>query len=571
MVNFPAGELCDDGNTVDGDYCPSDCSSVTGVCGDGVVQGNEACDDGNTVDGDGCSAACSLTTCGDGVLEPGELCEVGPTGTCTLCVLGEGPRGYGFLGEAAEDNAGYTLEVIGDYDLDGGDDFLVGATRADAGSGRVYLVSSAATMAEPVGTDFSLADAHYIFTSSVESDRLGSSLATLGDLDNDGVPEIALGAYGNALFGENAGVIYVFLSSTVRAQPPGTTFDVAQANFTLYGVQELAFAGASMADVGDMDDDGLPELLVGTIAATFAGEIRSSYLILGSSLASMAAGGSFSLESADYRFFEDSGGAQFRKWVDSAGDIDGDGVPELLFGVPGEEDNRGRTHLMYGSTVMAAPSGTVFALDDADLILRGEAAADESGFQATGAGDLDGDGLGDLLVSALDHNQGAVFGGKVYVMLGSGLGDWPVGATVGLKAAVDYGIVGQAFEDHLGVTLASVGDMNADGTDDLVVTAYLNNHNAPVIGNSGKVYLFTGEQITTAAPGTVFDASWASASLLGANFFDNAGRRIAGEGDVDGDGRPDLIIAAYKNDEGGGLPEEGGDGAGKIYLVLNPY
>ena len=82
---------------------------------------------------------------------------------------------------------------------------------------------------------------------------------------------------------------------------------------------------------------------------------------------------------------------------------------------------------------------------------------------------------------------------------------------------------------------------------------------------------FSAEQITTAAPGTVFDASWASASLLGANFFDNAGRRIAGEGDVDGDGRPDLIIAAYKNDEGGGLPEEGGDGAGKIYLVLNPY
>ena len=152
-------------------------------------------------------------------------------------------------------------------------------------------------------------------------------------------------------------------------------------------------------------------------------------------------------------------------------------------------------------------------------------------------------------MGALEHKQGAVFGGKVYVMLGSGLGDWPVGATVGLKAAADYGIVGQAFEDHLGVTLASVGDMNADGTDDLVVTAYLNNHNAPVIGNSGKVYLFTGEQSTTAAPGTVFDASWASASLLGANFFDNAGRRIAGEGDVDGDGKDDLLITNMYNED----------------------
>ena len=72
-------EVCDDGNTVDGDYCSADCSQITSVCGDGTIGPGEACDDSNTVDGDLCSADCSQFTsiCGDGIITLGECCDDG--------------------------------------------------------------------------------------------------------------------------------------------------------------------------------------------------------------------------------------------------------------------------------------------------------------------------------------------------------------------------------------------------------------------------------------------------------------------------------------------------------------
>ncbi|MEZ4364801.1 MAG: DUF4215 domain-containing protein [Kofleriaceae bacterium] len=72
------GEVCDDGNTVDGDGCARDCRSDE-RCGNGVRDAGEACDDGNTTGGDGCQADCALPRCGDGVLDAGELCDDGNT------------------------------------------------------------------------------------------------------------------------------------------------------------------------------------------------------------------------------------------------------------------------------------------------------------------------------------------------------------------------------------------------------------------------------------------------------------------------------------------------------------
>lgn len=69
-------EACDDGNGDDGDYCSSDCTEVTGECGDGTVQTNEECDDGNTVSGDGCDLVCK-NECGNGIKEGSEACDDG--------------------------------------------------------------------------------------------------------------------------------------------------------------------------------------------------------------------------------------------------------------------------------------------------------------------------------------------------------------------------------------------------------------------------------------------------------------------------------------------------------------
>ena len=77
FVDIPAGEQCDDGNTVDGDGCSANCT-IEPMCGDGIVNNGEACDDGNNMDGDGCSANCTIEAyCGDGILNDGEQCDDG--------------------------------------------------------------------------------------------------------------------------------------------------------------------------------------------------------------------------------------------------------------------------------------------------------------------------------------------------------------------------------------------------------------------------------------------------------------------------------------------------------------
>ena len=84
-------EICDDGNTADGDYCSADCQTVAGSCGDGIKQTNEACDDGNTAEGDYCSADCQTVTgsCGDGIKQTGEACDNGSDNGRTACAYGE--------------------------------------------------------------------------------------------------------------------------------------------------------------------------------------------------------------------------------------------------------------------------------------------------------------------------------------------------------------------------------------------------------------------------------------------------------------------------------------------------
>jgi cysteine-rich repeat protein len=94
-VNGHAGEQCDDGNSINGDGCDSNCRP-TG-CGSGVITGSEACDDGNSVNGDGCDSNCKLTSCGNSVVTAGEQCDDGNLSNgdgcdsnCQLAVCGNG-------------------------------------------------------------------------------------------------------------------------------------------------------------------------------------------------------------------------------------------------------------------------------------------------------------------------------------------------------------------------------------------------------------------------------------------------------------------------------------------------
>ena len=227
------------------------------------------------------------------------------------------------------------------------------------------------------------------------------------------------------------------------------------------------------------------------------------------------------------------------------GDIDGDGVDDILVGAVyndnGAGNGAGATYVLYGPVY-----GTV-SLSYADAILTGETLGDVSGYAVAGGGDVNADGYGDILVGANGQDAGGDMSGAAYLIHG------PVYGTVSLSTA-DAKFVGESTWDQAGVAAKLDGDVNGDGHYDVVVGAHNNDEGG---GDAGAAYLLYGP-----LTGTI-DLSTADAKFIGEAAGDLAGYGLSISGDADADGNHDVLVGAYENDDGG-------TDAGKAYLFYAP-
>ncbi len=388
-----------------------------------------------------------------------------------------------------------------------------------------------------------------IWNGEQDRSRLGAAAAGVGDLDADGLAEVAAGATGyDGPAGSNSGRLYVWNGSD------------GSLRFVLEGEAAGDEFGASVAAAGDVDGDGVPDLIVGAPLHDGPGgtDAGRACLFRGSDGAHLrcldgeAAGDHFGYRVAgvgdvdgdglddvavsanehDGPAGADAGRLYVFRGVDGAlllafdgeaagdtlgdalaglGDLTGDGRPEILAGASGHDGagtNAGRAY------VIEAASGALH------LVLDGEASWDFFACAADNAGDLNCDGYADLLIGAGTHDgPGGTDAGRAYVF-------------DGLSGTLLYQWDGEAAGDNFGIDVAGAGDPDGDGFSDVLVGAFLHN------GEAGRAYLYSGIDGSLAR---TFDGAAG----------DRLGLPVAGAGDVDGDGMDDLLAGLSLHDASG--------------------
>jgi len=300
----------------------------------------------------------------------------------------------------------------------------------------------------------------------------------------------------------------------------------------------------------DFNGDGIHDFIVGASRNDDGGpnQTGAAYIFFGSTTLSGTKdlGGA---ESADVTLLGKAGANYLGRGVASAGDVNGDGIDDILVGAFKNDDGvgseAGAAYIIFGATDL---SGTKDMGDaDEDFRILGKATNNFLGFDVSGVGDVNGDGFDDIIVGAHYNYEGASRAGAAYVFFGSAT----LSGTKSLGGAqsADITVLGAATNDYLGKNVSGLGDVNGDGFDDFIVGAYQNNDGSGA--DTGAAYVFFG---STTLSGT-FDMGGgvqsAAVTLFGVTYNDEFGKSVSGAGDVNGDGFDDILVGADLNNDGG--------------------
>ena len=406
----------------------------------------------------------------------------------------------------------------GDVDGDGLADLLIGACLEDSGgsnAGAVYLVHGPATHAASLG------DADAVLYGENSSDN-ACLPGFAGDVNDDGFGDVMVGAVSHDAGGSSSGSVYLVLG------PVTGSIDLAEgADLVLPGSAASDYLGYGMAGLGDVSGDGVDDFAVGAYGHDGAGSAAgAAWVFLG------PVDSAQSLDEADV-VLQDAGAAYLGRSLSRAGDVDGDGIGDLIVGAPAsdvETTNDGAALLYLGALDPSEPQ------PEPDVVVHGETSSDTLGYAVAGGADLNGDGLDDVAIGALDADFVHIDPGVVYVMLAPFEEEWISVATYQAK------IVGRSDYDEAW-RVALPGDLDQDGHQDLLTGAPFDDE---VHSTAGSCRLYLGP-----VEGYLL-AEEADLTFHGGNDSAKLGYSVVGPGDVDGDGVPDVLLGAYGavNDEG---------------------
>jgi hypothetical protein len=322
-----------------------------------------------------------------------------------------------FVGEVSGD-AIVGLGHPGDVNGDSLDDLLFKShinDEAGNNAGQVYLVLG--REAADWGQNYSLSLADASFLGEAADDEAGHGGAAIGgDVNNDGLDDILIGAPFNDQAGNAVGKTYLILGRT--AADWGMDFSLDSADATFLGENVDDGAGIEAVYAGDVNGDGFDDFLIGSDYSSDGGyHAGQTYLILGRTDADW--GVDYQLSNADASFVGEADNHLTGQHSNSAGDVNGDGFDDFLINSKKYDGDKGKSYLILGDE--SASWGMDFDLANADASFIGEAAGDRAGIPSSSAGDINGDGLDDILIGSEYNDEGGSDAGQGYLILGDSL------------------------------------------------------------------------------------------------------------------------------------------------------
>ncbi|MHC0061785.1 Ig-like domain-containing protein [Nostoc sp. UIC 10890] len=494
-----------------------------------------------------------------------------------------GSNGFVINGIDAGDFSGWSVSNAGDINGDGIDDLIIGADGADPNgniyAGESYVVFGGSSVGSTGSLNLSSLNGSngFVINGIDARDGSGRSVSNAGDINGDGIDDLIIGARNADPNGNrDAGESYVvFGGSSVGSTGSLNLSSLNGSNgFVINGIDAYDNSGFSVSNAGDINGDGIDDLIIGAINADPNGtrDAGESYVVFGGS--SVGSTGSLNLSSLNGSNGFVINGIDVLDYsgvsVSNAGDINGDGIDDLIIGAQNADSNGNRTagksYVVFGgSSVGSTGSLNLSSLNGSNgFVINGIDASDISGFSVSNAGDINGDGIDDLIIGAAnaDPNGNSLAGESYVVFGGSSVGSSGSLNLSSLNGSNGFVINGIDAYDRSGFSVSNAGDINGDGIDDLIIGARFASPNGN--NNAGESYVvFGGSSVGSTG-------SLNLSSLNGSNGFvingidagDISGNSVSKAGDINGDGIDDLIIGAPNADP------NGNSNAGESYVIF---
>ena len=501
-----------------------------------------------------------------------------------------GTNGFTIIGAADPGELGRSVSNAGDVNGDGIDDVIVGDPGANRrcnncrANGAAYVIFGT-NNGFPATIDVSSLDGINGFAIAGGNQQLGEAVSYAGDINADGISDVVVGEPFWSLFDRSVGRAYVIFGRNTAAKGHfPANLDVSSLDghngFSMDGLTKGDILGLSVDTAGDINGDNIDDLMVGS-PQNFSGPPAPgrAYVIYGRSkpfsanisLSHLDGNDGFVIVGSNVE--EPVGNA-----ISAAGDINADGIDDIIVSkkpsnLDGTESTEFRSHVVFGRNIRSSGNfPAMFFLSDLDgqngfSIGSANSIPDQvSAMAVSGQVDINGDGIDDLILGEEQTDpDGIRFAGQIYVVFGrnTATGDgFPLKLeVVNLDGDNGFTLTGFEFLEGAGTSVSGAGDVNADGTDDLLIKT----------SGADRTYIVFGKD--TATQGN-FPARSSLSDLDGSNGItiintsdtntNRFSKRVSGAGDVNGDGVDDIIIGSPD-------AEMNGVDTGKSYVVFGGF